>query len=257
MKNNSKIFDSDFEEDELQSVELPSRGKLYGNGISEVQITYMTASDENLLSSPELIRKGTVIDELLKRKIKTEGIKVGDLLNGDKDKIILQLRASSYGQYYDVKVTCPETGNDFEYSIDLLTLNEKELAQEPDEMMQFSFLLPMSKKLVKFKLLSSGEFDKVLDASQKQKEIYKSQYSETITLLLKSQIKEIDGNTDRNFISKFVDKMKAGDSTALRRYIKSIEPGIDYDYELTSPYTGNTFKATLNFGIDFFYPSTI
>ena len=257
MKNNSKIFDSDFEEDELQSVELPSKGKLYSNGVSEVQITYMTASDENLLSSPELIRKGTVIDELLKRKIKTEGIKVGDLLNGDKDKIILQLRASSYGQYYDVKVTCPETGNDFEYSIDLLTLNEKELSQEPDELMQFSFMLPMSKKLVKFKLLSSGEFDKVLDASQKQKEIYKSQYSETITFLLKSQIKEIDGNTDRNFINKFIDKMKAGDSTALRRYIKSIEPGIDYEYELTSPYTGNTFKATLNFGIDFFYPSTI
>lgn len=257
MENNKKTFEPDYEEDILQTVVLPSKGLLYANGIKEVEIDYMTASDENLLSSPELIRKGTVMDELLKRKIKTTGIKVSELLNGDKDKIILQLRASSYGQYYDVKVVCPETGNEFEESIDLLTLNEKELSQEPDELMQFTYTLPMSKKIVKFKLLNSGEFDYIMDSAQKQKEAYKSLYAESITLLLKAQIKEVDGNTDRNFINKFVDRMKAGDSTALRRYIKSIEPGIDYDYELTSPYTGNKFKATLNFGIDFFYPSTI
>lgn len=257
MENYKNTFETENEDDILQIVELPSKGKLYPNGTDSIQIDYMTASDENLLSTPELIRKGTVMDELLKRKIKSDGIKPSELLNGDKDKIILQLRASSYGQYYDVKVTCPETGNEFEESIDLLTLNEKELTVEPDEMMEFSYTLPMSKKTVKFKLLSSGEFDRVLDAAQKQKEAYKAQISETITLLLKSQIREVDGNRDRNFINKFIDRMRAGDSSAIRRYIKSIEPGIDYEYELTSPYTGNKFKATLNFGIDFFYPSAI
>jgi hypothetical protein len=257
MENNKKTFDSDIEDDILQTVSLPSKGKLYANGISEIDIDYMTASDENLLSTPELIRKGTVMDELLKRKIKTEGIKPSDLLNGDKDKIVLQLRASSYGQFYDVKVTCPETGNEFDESIDLLTLNEKELSVEPDELMEFKYELPMSKKTIKFKILTSGEFDRVIDNAQKQKEAYKALVSETITLLLKSQIKEIDGNRDRNFINKFIDRMRAGDSAALRKYIKSIEPGIDYEYELTSPYTNNKFKATLNFGIDFFYPSAI
>lgn len=254
---NNKVFESDFEEDILQTVTLPSRGILYKNGLKEVQVDYMTASDENLLSSTELIRKGTVMDELLKRKIKTEGVNVNELLNGDKDKIIVFLRASSYGQYYDVKVMCPETGNEFEESIDLLTLNEKELTVEPDDMMLFNFTLPMSNKEVKFKLLSSGEFNKVLDSSQKQKEAYKQQYSEVITLLLKAQIKEVDGQSDRNYINKFVDRMRAGDSVALRNYIKSIEPGIDYEYEMESPFTGNKFKSTLNFGIDFFYPSTI
>lgn len=257
MENYKNTFETENEDDILQIVGLPSKGKLYPNGISEIQIDYMTASDENLLSTPELIRKGTVMDELLKRKIKSDNIKPSELLNGDKDKIILQLRASSYGQYYDVKVTCPETGNEFEESIDLLTLNEKELTVEPDEMMEFSYTLPMSKKVVKFKLLTSGEFDRVLDAAQKQKEAYKAQVSETITLLLKAQIKEVDGNRDRNFVNKFIDRMRAGDSSAIRKYIKSIEPGIDYEYELTSPYTGNKFKATLNFGIDFFYPSAI
>lgn len=257
MENNKKNFESEYEDDVLQVVSLPSKGKLYQNAISELEIDYMTASDENLLSSPELIRKGTVIDELLKRKIKTQGIKVSDLLNGDKDKIILQLRASSYGQFYDVKVTCPETGSEFEESIDLLTLNEKEMSVEPDELMEFSYKLPMSKKTIKFKLLTSGEFDRVIDAAQKQKEMYKSNISESITLLLKSQIKAVDGDTDRLVINKFIDRMRAGDSTALRKYIKSIEPGIDYEYELISPFTGNSFKATLNFGIDFFYPSTI
>lgn len=257
MENYKNTFETENEDDILQTVELPSKGILYANGVKEILIDYMTASDENLLSTPELIRKGTVMDELLKRKIKTEGIKPSDLLNGDKDKVILQLRASSYGQYYDVKVTCPETGNEFEESVDLLTLNEKELTAIPDQLMEFSFTLPMSKKEVKFKLLSSGEFDKIIDAAQKQKEAYKSQVSEVITLLLKGQVKEVDGNRDRNFINKFIDKMRAGDSSALRRYIKSIEPGIDYEYELTSPYTGNKFKATLSFGIDFFYPSAI
>lgn len=255
MEKNSKTFET--EEDFLQTVSLPSKGKLYSDGIKEVLIDYMTANDENLLSSPELIKKGTVMDELLKRKIKTEGIKPSDLLNGDKDKIILQLRASSYGQFYDVKVICPETGNEFEESIDLLTLNEKELMVEPDEMMEFSYELPMSKKTVKFKLLKSGEFDRIIDNTQKAKETTKSVISETITNLLRAQIKEVDGDRSRDFINKFINRMRAGDSSSLRKYIKSIEPGIDYEYELTSPFTNNTFKATLNFGIDFFYPSAV
>ena len=68
MENYKNTFETENEDDILQIVELPSKGKLYPNGTSEIQIDYMTASDENLLSTPELIRKGTVMDELLKRK---------------------------------------------------------------------------------------------------------------------------------------------------------------------------------------------
>ena len=90
-------------------VKLPSQGLFYKNGISEVNVEYMTSKDEDLLTTPSLIENGTVLDILLKRKIKTKGVDVDNLLAGDRNAIILFLRSSSYGSTYTVQVPDPRT----------------------------------------------------------------------------------------------------------------------------------------------------
>jgi hypothetical protein len=70
---------------------------------------------------------------------------------------------------------------------------------------------------------------------------------------LKASIISINGNQDRNYISKFVDAMPAGDSLALRRKIDEVTPDVDYKYEFTSP-GGYTFEASITLGSDFFFP---
>lgn len=234
-------------------VELPSKGKLYENNIDLIEIEYMTAKDEDLLTSPQLLKSGKVLDVLLDKKMMTEGIRAKDLLLGDKNMILLQLRADSYGQFYTVSVTCPYTGGNFEYHVDLAKLKIKELTIDPDENMLFPYTLPISKQLVKFKLLTSGEMDEVIDTIATQKTT--GGIETNITSVLKKSIKSIDDNTDYETISKYVDIMRAGDSLSLRHYIEKITPTVDNTVEIISQFNDKKFNAKISFGADFFYPS--
>ena len=108
-------------------IELPSKGKLYKDNIDTLEIEYMTAKDEDILTSPHLLKNNKALDVLLERKIMNTTIKPSELLLGDKNMILLQLRAGSYGQYYSVSVTCPFTGKNFDYNVDLTQLEIREL----------------------------------------------------------------------------------------------------------------------------------
>src|ERR1035437_9504097 len=78
-------------------IKLPSDGIFYKHGMNEVKVEYMTAKDEDVLTTPSLIENGTVLDVVLRRKIKTQGIIIDDLLPGDKSALLLFLRSSAYG----------------------------------------------------------------------------------------------------------------------------------------------------------------
>jgi len=235
-------------------VKLPSKGLLYPDGLSEIEIEYMTSKDEDLLTTPSLIEKGTVLDILLKRKIKTKGVKPENLLSGDRSAIILFLRTSSYGTEYKVNVTDPRTGNVFKDVVDLSKLNYKEMSKLPDEKGHFTVFIPMRKKNVKFKLLTVGEDDRLYKQAEALQEAYKEEFSQYSTLKLKSHIVSIEGNTDRSYIDRFVDAMPALDALTIRREIIAVSPEIDMNYEFTAK-DGYKFKAALTLGIDFFFPS--
>ena len=236
-------------------VKLPSKGLYYTNRISEVNVEYMTSKDEDLLTTPSLIENGTVLDVLLKRKIKTAGINPEDLLPGDRNAILLFLRSSSYGSDYTVQVTDPRTGNPFKTTVDLTKLKYKEVKDLPNEQGFFSVELPMRKKTVLFRLLTVGEDSKLYKSAEAIKEAKNEEYSQYSTMRLKASIISINENTDRSYISKFVDAMPALDAYTIRKKILEVSPDVDMEYVFTAK-DGYTFNANLTVGLDFFFPNT-
>jgi len=235
------------------TVTLPSKGMFYGNGISEIKVEYLTAKDEDLLTTPALLENGTVLDVLLRKKIKTP-IDIDSMLTGDKNAVLLFLRASSYGHNYEVNVTNPFTGKQFKSEIDLRKLNYKEISEQPDASGLFTVKIPMRKKMVKFKLLTHKEERTLTKQAEMIKESYGNVYAEIGTLRLKSAIKQIDDRTDTDYIHRFVDAMPAGDALAIRKKYSEVEPDVDMEYDFMTP-DGKPFRSTIVMGVDFFFPS--
>jgi hypothetical protein len=234
-------------------IKLPSKGLFYKNGLSEVKVEYMTSKDEDVLTTASLIDNGTVFDVLLKRKIKTPNVNPDDLLLGDRSAILLFLRSSSYGSNYSVQVTDPRTGISFKTEIDLLKLKYKEIKELPDQLGHFTVELPMRKKTVYFRLLTTGEDNIVYKKSEAMKEAYGSEFSEYSTMKLKAHIVSINEKTDRSYIDRFVDAMPALDALTIRKKIMDVSPDVNMDYEFTAK-DGFKFNAKLTMGIDFFFP---
>lgn len=138
-------------------ISLPSNGECYKNKIGRVPVSYLTAYDENIITSPNLYRDGLVIDYLLKNKIVNKDINVEDLVSGDVDAIVLFLRATSYGVDFPVSVQDPETGENIETTIDLTKIKSKEFKLKGDENGHFSFTLPSSGAEIKFRYLTRAD----------------------------------------------------------------------------------------------------
>jgi len=138
-------------------ISLPSNGECYKNKIGRVPVSYLTAYDENIITSPNLYRDGLVIDYLLKNKIVNKEINIEELVSGDVDAIVLFLRATSYGIDFPISVTDPETGENIETTIDLTTIKSKEFKLKGDENGHFTYVLPKSNVEVKFKYLTRKE----------------------------------------------------------------------------------------------------
>jgi hypothetical protein len=236
-------------------IPLPSKGLLYPGQNGMVKVEYLTAMDENILTSQNLIKSGKVLEYLLERKIKESPVPMEDLLVGDRNAIMIWLRATGYGEMYPVKLTDPGSGVEFDYEINLSELKNKELPDgvEPDERGEFSFELPKSKMKIKFKLLTVGDEKSIMSRAEKYEKATKSQVSNMLTYRLQAQIKEIDGNRDINYIQQYVNVMPAFDSLKFREYSDSIEPGIDMSVEVEGP-TG-TFQAPVTIGLNFFWPN--
>lgn len=247
-----EMLDSDLQVG-FDTVQLPSKGIFYKNKFAELVVEYLTSKDEDILTTPALIENNTLIDVLLRAKIKTKGVNVDELLAGDKNAILLFLRASSYGKDYDVNVTDPFTGNVFKATIDLTRLKYKEIVAQPDENLCFTVELPMRKKWVKFRLVSDREIKQIHRQAESKKDASGQEFLELLSMRLKGSIVSIEGKTDRAYINKFVDAMPALDSLTLRRKIQEVTPDVDYSYEFVSP-AGYTFTANVSIGVDFFFP---
>ena len=138
-------------------ISLPSNGECYKNKIGRIPVAYLTAYDENIITSPNLYRDGLVIDYLLKNKIVNKEINVDELVSGDVDAIVLFLRATSYGLEFPVAVEDPKTGEMIETNVDLSKIKTKEFKLKGDENGHFTYVLPKSKVEVKFKYLTRKE----------------------------------------------------------------------------------------------------
>jgi len=253
MSNEKKTTDVHFEVP-FDVLPLPSKGLLYPGKSDSIKVEYMTASDENILTSPNLIKSGKVLDVLIERKVKDSPIPLKDMLVGDRNAIMIWLRATGYGEMYPIKLTDPVTADEFEYEVDLNTLKTKPIGAQPNENNEFSFSMPKSKSEIKFKMLTVGDETEIITKNEKRSKLTKSPVANLLTSRLEKQITEINGNRDPNYISKYVQVLPAYDSLEFRKYVDSIEPGIDMTVDVEAP-SGEPFQAPVPLGINFFWPN--
>jgi hypothetical protein len=244
-------------------ITLPSKGLIYSesNPLSKgsVEIKYMTAREEDILASQNLIKKGVVLDKLFESVVVSEGVSVGDISVGDKNAILLATRILGYGADYNVEVTDPFTGESQKVTIDLAKIQTKEV---DDSLLnrenRYEFELPISKKKIKFKLLTHKDEIDINAEIQALNRLVKgdSVVSQDVSTRLRYMIQEVEGNTDRGFINNFVkNSLLARESKALREYVRTISPDLDLKYQFTSDLTGESEALDIPFGVGFFYPT--
>lgn len=233
-------------------IPLPSNGILYPNNISTVKVEYLTAADENILTSPNLVQSGKVFKILLEKKIKNLGFPIDDLLVGDRNAILLFLRATGYGEEYPVKITDPNTGDSFESVVNLNTLKIKELTLKPNENKEFEFVFPISKKKIKFRMLTSKDEEELVMLAESKLKSNMS-VSSILTDRMVRQIMEIDGVRDKILIETQVMQLIARDALAFREYYEKSEPGIDTRIKAVTP-SGSLIETFFRIQPNFFWP---
>ena len=238
-------------------IELPSKGKLYPKesplSKGTIEMKYMSAKEEDILTNQSFIRQGVVLDKLFKSLIVTP-CEYNDLLLCDKNAIMIAARVLGYGKDYTIKLKSPNSGEDISHTVDLTQLKEREidwsLLEEGKN--EFQFELPASKRTVTLRLLTqreSGQLDKETKALAKIKK------SAGTTTMLKYVITALDGDNDKQKIRHFIENnLLAIDSRAIRQYLKKITPDIDLTVEVPDESTGDTFRSQVNVGLDFFWP---
>jgi hypothetical protein len=244
-------------------ISLPSKGFFYPEdnplASGEVEMMYMNASHEDILTSQNLIRRGVVIDKLLKSLVVDKSINLDSMLIGDKNALMVAARVLGYGKAYDFELDCPACAEHNKDTVDLTTLEEKKINFDGLEkgVNEYSWTLPNSKIPIKFKLLTQSD-ERDIDAELKAlKKLSKGQAEKEVTTRLKKVLIEVDGKTERAVINKFVDTtFLAVDSLALREYLKSITPDIDMSYNFECSLCAYEEEVAVPMTVRFFWPST-
>ena len=233
-------------------LELPSQGLLYDNKKSSVKVEYLTAMDENVLVSPNILNSGRVLDVLLERKVKNLGFPVGELLDGDRVALLLFLRTTSFGEEFKQGVINKD-GDVVEGTIDLSELKQRKLTIKPDENNEFDFELPKGKQKIKFRFLNGVDEKDVEDKDMLMKKRFDTDISFALTLKLEKIIMSINGNRDKMFIGNYIKTMTILDSRSLNKYIRENEPGIDFETKARIQ-GGESVDTFLRINKSFFWP---
>ena len=237
-----------------ETVTLPSKGILYPEDSplskGHIEMKYMTAREEDILTNQNYIENGIVVDKLLQSLIVTENINYNQLLIGDKNAILIAARILGYGSDY----TFEYRGQS--YNIDLTEAVDKNLDKSlvKEGKNEFDYTLPTSKIDITFKLMTHEDETKISKELEGLKKLDKLS-SKPVSTRLKHTITSINGDYEKKTIREFVDnKMLARDARALRKYISDMRPDVDLTFEYEDERTGNTAEMAIPIGVGFFWP---
>lgn len=232
-------------------IPLPSLGKLYKGVKSSVKVAYMTAADENILTSPNLLASGQFLEILINRKLLESNLRYHDLHIGDRNAIMLWLRATSYGEMYPVTLL-DENDVPFDTQINLNDLKTKKLEATPDSNGYFTFQFPISQKTLTFRFLNIRDNEEI-EAMHAVDQANEELINNVPTYTLMRQIVAIDGITDSNYIQEFLEFARVGDIEAFREYYDKIESGVDLMLTVGTP-GGGSINTFLPLNLKFFWP---
>lgn len=277
MRNNEDRFNHSIEDDSsattaessesllnfvspTEFVDLPSKGKFYPPmhplcGAGEVEIKFMTAKEEDILTSQSLLKKGVAIDRMLQSLIVDKRVKLQHMLTGDKNAILVASRISAYGAEYPVSVTCPACNEKTKFEFNLSNLKPKEV-KEPEELDvqttgrgTFICELPKTRYKVEFKLLNSEDESKMAKIL-----LDKKQDSNAATLQLKSIIVSVNGDSSQKTLTMVAEALPASDARFLRNLLKSMTPDLKMADLFVCPSCDNEEELEVPLTAEFFWP---
>lgn len=243
----------------FEVVDLPSKGWFYPEGHplakGQLEVYYMTAKHEDILTSRNLIQKGIVLDKLFEALIATPGVKFDDLLVGDKNGLMVAARILGYGKEYECIVQCPLCETATEDSINLEELGEvgMERTESNRGKTEFEFLLPFSKKSVTFKLPTQAD-ERAIELEVEALDKLSGEVSNLMTTRHRYLIVAVDGDRSKGVINAFVDTMPIRDSKALRKHIGEVAPDVDFRVTRKCSECGHDVKVEVPITANFFWP---
>lgn len=228
-------------------IDLPSKGLLYPseNPLSsgKIEMCYMTAKHEDILSNQSYIQKGIVLDKLLQALIVSK-INYSDLITGDKNAIMVAARILGYGKDY----TFDYSGT--EHTVDLTQIDNKPFEHSNKGVNEFNFTLPSTNTNITYKILTHGDEQKIQAELDGLKKVNINSSPELSTRL-KYLITSVNGERETKVIREFVDNhLLARDSRELRKHIKENQPDVD----LTFFPTNDSARVDIPIGVKFFWP---
>jgi hypothetical protein len=247
----------------VASVPLPSRGLVYEDpalkGVEFVDIKSMTAKEEDILMNRVFLRKGTVIQELIKSCLMDKNIDVNSLIAGDRDALMIAVRITAYDSIMHMKIKCPACETEVDRDVDLQGLPIRELDLQKLQQVSpyknaFELFLPRSKKTVVFKFLTGREEEAIQrDMEARKKSGFLAETAVTTKLI--NSIISVDGRTEKGYITQFCQLMPAADSLLLRKTIDNSEPGV----RLVTNFACNSCEheevMPIQLGVEFLWPN--
>ncbi len=238
-------------------VDLPSKGLLYPEdnplSLGYVEMKFMTAKEEDILTTESYITKGIVLDKLFQSLIVSK-IDYDTLLIADRDAIMIAARIYGYGEIYETTVTTP-SGKPTKVSIDLKDIKSKEIdtSNYIKGLNSYTYTTSVG-DVIRFKLLTTGDEKQISEASKKVKHGADGRDTKLTTRMLQ-MIESVNGDSDKMLIKMFIETdLKVKDSRAFRKYVADIQPGVDMSIQLTDEDTGEPFHSSISIGLDFFWP---
>lgn len=259
---NEQFIPKEFIDDEFftptEEMELPSLGVFYPNGKKSVKVKYLTADEDDILFSPDLIKSGRVLDALLQVIVVDNDLNPDDMVVGDRNAILIKARIIGIGEeYYPGKMVCPSCTEQYEPKVNLSLLQFKKLEDMPDAKGEYDYKLPIMKKRIKFRLLNGRDENRINKLNQVTKKGGATNYkvAKTVTERYRLQIVEVEGNRDPFKISQMVSAMPMKDSIAFREYTKLISPGVDFAYDFECANCGHIYEDEVPMTYRLFYPN--
>jgi len=237
-------------------VPLPSNGKYYPDGhplsSGEVEVKYMTAKEEDILTSQNLIKQGKVIDVLLDSLVQGD-FDMNDMLIGDKNAVMIAARVLGYGKDYEFEMEDPTTGEKEKQVLDLTTLDHKEIDFDGD----YTFELPNSKRVLGWKFITQRDENEISEELKALRKVTKrSGIEQEVTTRLRKVITSVDGDESVGTINNFVNnEFLSRDSKAFRDYLLSVTPDVDLNI-IVDFSSGEEVEVTVPMTVEFFWPKS-
>jgi hypothetical protein len=243
-------------------VDLPSKGAHYPeghplHGRDQIEIKFMTAKEEDILTSQALLKKGIAIDRMLQSIILDQSVRVEDLLVGDKNALLIAARISGYGNMYEVKVTCPSCGTATDHSFDLEKIEALDISEIDESQVvmtergTFVATTPILGAKVEMRLLTGADEQYLTQLALNKKK--KNLPASPLVDQMRRFIVSINDSNDMNLRESFFNSVPARDTKYLRKIYRSVTPNLDMRQDFTCPNCAAQSEMAVPLTVKFFW----